>query len=89
MNGSKSKRIFPTIRAEIDDSALMKTFASAGVGLFMAPTAVSLEIEKQYGVVKIGDVHGVSEKFYAITVRRKIDHPAITAVLECARDWLA
>jgi LysR family transcriptional activator of nhaA len=85
----ESKRLFPTIRAEIDDSALMKTFAAAGVGLFMAPTAVSSEIEKQYGVVKIGDVHGVSEKFYAITVRRKIDHPAITAVLECARDWLA
>lgn len=85
----EAKRIFPAIRAEIEDSALMKTFAAAGVGLFVAPVAVAEQIERQYGVKKIGELDGVSESFYAITVRRKVDHPAITAILENAQDWLA
>lgn len=83
------KRICPMIRAEIEDSALLKTFAAAGVGLCVAPVAVTEAIERQYGVVKLGELDGVTESFYAITVRRKVDHPAITAILERASDWLA
>jgi LysR family transcriptional activator of nhaA len=30
----------------------------------------------------------VLERFYAITMRRKLKHPAITAILENARDKL-
>lgn len=85
----ENERIFPYIRAEIEDSALMKTFAAAGVGLFVAPIAVTEEIVKRYGVVRIGDLQGVTERFYAITVRRKIDHPAVTAILQSAKDLLA
>jgi len=84
----EAKRIFPNIRAEIEDSALMKTFASAGAGLFVAPVAVREEIERQYGVMTIGELDGVTESFYAITLRRKVDHPAITAILENAKNWL-
>jgi LysR family transcriptional activator of nhaA len=84
----ESKRLFPQIRAEIEDSALIKTFAAAGVGLFVGPVAVSEQIENQYGLVRIGGLEGVTESFYAITVRRKIDHPAVTTILESARDWL-
>ncbi|PPD45814.1 MAG: LysR family transcriptional regulator [Methylocystis sp.] len=85
----ENKRLFPSIRAEIEDSALMKTFASAGAGLFVAPVAVREEIERQYGVMKIGELDGITESFYAITVRRKVDHPAITDILENAKNWLA
>lgn len=85
----ETRRIAPAIRAEIEDSALMKTFAAAGAGLFVAPVAVTDEIERRYGVTKIGGLEGVTESFYAITLRRKVDHPAITAILERAKDWLA
>lgn len=84
----EQKRISPTVRAEIEDSALLKTFAAAGAGLFVAPVAVTEAIERQYGVVNIGELEGVTESFYAITLRRKVDHPAITTILEGARDWL-
>jgi LysR family transcriptional regulator, transcriptional activator of nhaA len=84
----ESRRICPEIRAEIEDSALMKTFAAAGVGLFVAPVAVTGEIERRYDVVRIGDLEGVTESFYAITVRRKVDHPAITVILESAQNLL-
>jgi LysR family transcriptional regulator, transcriptional activator of nhaA len=81
-------RIRPQIRAEIEDSALLKTFGAAGAGLFVAPLAVRAHVESQYGVEMIGELAGVSERFYAITMRRKVDHPAITKILESARNWL-
>lgn len=84
----EQRRIAPAVRAEIEDSALLKTFAAAGAGLFVAPVAVTEAIERQYGVVNIGELDGVTESFYAITLRRKVDHPAITTILENARDWL-
>lgn len=84
----ETRKMFPSIRAEIEDSALLKTFAAAGRGLFMAPVAVTEEIVRQYGVVKLGELEGVTESFYAITARRKLDHPAITVILENAKDWL-
>jgi LysR family transcriptional regulator, transcriptional activator of nhaA len=84
----ETRKLVPSIRAEIEDSALLKTFASAGVGLFVAPVAVTADIVRQYGVVKIGELEGVTESFYAITARRKLDHPSITVILENAKDWL-
>jgi LysR family transcriptional activator of nhaA len=80
--------ISPIIRAEIEDSALLKTFGSGGTGLFVAPTSVATEIQNQYGVESIGIIDSVLERFYAITMRRKLKHPAITAILENARDKL-
>ncbi|MBM3577773.1 MAG: transcriptional activator NhaR [Alphaproteobacteria bacterium] len=78
----------PDIKAEIEDSALMKTFGSSGLGLFVAPAPVKTEIEKQYDVKFVGMIDAVRERFYAVTSDRKIKHPAVTAILESARDWL-
>lgn len=80
--------ITPKIQAEIEDSALLKTFGAAGAGLFAAPTAVEDEILKQYGVTAIGRIDAVKERFYAITGRRKLKHPAVTAILDNAREQL-
>jgi len=81
-------RIFPRIVGEFDDSALMKTFGQAGTGIFIAPTPIATEVEKQYGVVAIGTTDEVREQFYAISVERKITHPAVAAITETAREWL-
>lgn len=83
-----SEGISPNIRAEIEDSALIKTFGSGGIGLFVAPTSVAVEIQRQYAVEAIGRIDAVHERFYAITMRRKLQHPAITAILENAREKL-
>ncbi len=80
--------ISPKIRAEIEDSALVKTFGSGGTGLFVAPSTVATEIQRQYSVEIIGHIEAVQERFYAITVRRKLKHPAVTAILENAREKL-
>lgn len=83
-----SQGISPSIRAEIEDSALIKTFGSGGTGLFVAPTSVEAEIQQQYAVEAIGRIDAVQERFYAITMRRKLKHPAVTAILDNARENL-
>ncbi|WP_020561841.1 transcriptional activator NhaR [Methylosarcina fibrata] len=74
--------LYPDIKAEIEDSALLKTFAAGGTGLFVAPIAIEIEIQRQYGAQLIGKIDAVFERFYAITAQRKRKHPAVMAILE-------
>jgi len=36
----------------------------------------------------IGQTNEIRERFYAISVERKISHPAVVAITETAREWL-
>lgn len=65
-------------------SALMKAFGQAGVGIFTAPSVIADEIARQYGVVVLGQVDEVLDFYYAISVERKFDHPAVLAICETA-----
>jgi LysR family transcriptional regulator, transcriptional activator of nhaA len=78
----------PTVQAEIEDSALLKTFGAAGVGLFFSPLAIANEIQRQYGTEMVGQIEGVSERFYAITAQRKLKHPSVAVILENAHRGL-
>jgi len=80
----ESESIRPKIQAEIEDSALIKTFGKGGLGLFVAPTTVEDEIKRQYVVEVVGRIPEVKERFYAITVQRQLKHPAVTAILKNA-----
>jgi LysR family transcriptional activator of nhaA len=77
--------ITPTIVAEFDDSALTKTFAQQGVGVFAAPTAIEQEITAQFDVVVVGRTDDLTARFYAISTERRIRHPAVVAITERAR----
>ncbi|WP_406610525.1 transcriptional activator NhaR [Agarivorans sp. JK6] len=83
------QNIHPQIMGEFDDSALMKTFGQAGVGAFIVPTAIADEVVNQYGVELIGSTQDVREQFFAITAERRIANPAVVAITESAREWLA
>jgi LysR family transcriptional activator of nhaA len=76
------KRLRPILVGEFDDSALMKAFGQAGVGIFTAPSMISDEVQLQYGVVKIGDIDELTERFYAISAERRASHPAVIAINE-------
>jgi len=80
--------IHPRIVGEFDDSALMKAFGQAGLGVFVVPTAIAEEVAKQYHVTCIGSTDKVREQFYAITTERRISHPAVAAITTTAREWL-
>lgn len=36
----------------------------------------------------MGRTQGVKKEFYAISVERRVLHPAISAVTDAAREWL-
>ena len=78
-------RLWPDVRAEFDDSALMKAFGKAGEGLFPAPRIVEEEIRQEYGVISLGVVEGVLEEFYAIAREPGRAHPRLEALIEAAR----
>ena len=82
------QHLFPRIVGEFEDSALMKAFGRGGAGIFIAPSAIAQEVEKQYGVKCIGTVNEINDQFYAITMERKISHPAVVAITQKARQWL-
>ena len=82
------QHIYPQIVGEFDDSALMKAFGQSGTGVFIAPTPIAEEVKKQYGVSIIGQTDEIREQYYAISVERKISHPAVTAITKTAREWL-
>ncbi|MEJ2180805.1 MAG: transcriptional activator NhaR [Gammaproteobacteria bacterium] len=87
-NWLDSLRVYPRIVGEFDDSALMKAFGQAGAGVFIVPTAIADEVAKQFRVAKVGDTEDVLEQFYAISVERRISHPAVATITETARAWL-
>lgn len=80
-----SEKIRPMIVAEFEDSALLKVFGSRGRGLFVAPSVISSEVQREYDVKSLGRVGNVRERFYAISLDRKLKHPAVVAISESAR----
>ena len=80
-----SERIRPAIIAEFDDSVLAKDFGRQGMGVFAAPTVIEDEVVHDYGVKVVGRAPDVRQHFYAISVERKIRHPAVAAICEAAR----
>jgi LysR family transcriptional activator of nhaA len=75
----------PVIRAEFDDSALLKVFGQAGEGLFPAPFAFRNEICRQYEVEILGEIPEIREKYFAISAERRLKHPAVVAISQNAR----
>jgi LysR family transcriptional activator of nhaA len=82
------EKIRPRVVGEFDDSALLGAFGEAGAGLFPAPTAIEREVRRHYRAVVVGRLPAVRERFYALTVQRRIRHPAVIAISEGAKDAL-
>jgi LysR family transcriptional activator of nhaA len=49
---------------------------------------VAKEVCRQYNVVLLGAAADIKERFFAITAERKLQHPAVRAVSEAARNEL-
>ena len=81
----EAKAIHPMVVGEFEDSALLKVFGQQGRGLFAASSAIEREVLDQYGVKVVGHLEDVRERFYAISVERKLKHPAVIAICESAR----
>lgn len=84
----ESRNVSPLIRGEFDDKALLKAFGQTGEGLFPGTLAIADEICRQYEVELAGELEGVVEHFYAISVERRIRHPAVLAISSSAKSTI-
>ena len=82
------QNVQPRIIGEFDDSALMKAFGFGGIGIFIAPTAIAAEVQQHGRVVRLGQTDEVVERFFAISVQRRLTNPAVTAISDAARQQL-
>jgi LysR family transcriptional activator of nhaA len=71
----------PIVVGEFDDGALLKSFARAGTGFVAAPTVLASAICAEYGLAPVGTIDAIVEQFHAVTVERRIDHPAVRRIL--------
>jgi LysR family transcriptional activator of nhaA len=75
----------PKIVAELDDAALAKVLGEAELGVFAAPDVIEKEIRQRYRVEVVGRAPQLRQRFYAISVERKLRNPAVVAICEVAR----
>ena len=76
------ERIKPLIAGEFEDSALLMTFAAAGMGVFPAPISLHEEILETHKLEQIGVCDSVDEEFHLIYTARKVLHPLLLRLLD-------
>ncbi len=77
--------IQPRVVGEVEDMAMLQTLGEHGLGLFAAPTVVRREICRRYKVAWVGELDRVRERFYGISVERRITHPAVRLIADQAK----
>jgi LysR family transcriptional activator of nhaA len=65
---------------EFDDRALLEVFGESGLGIFPVPALIADTVIQQLKVHRIGVLKEIRERYYAITVERRINHPAVAAI---------
>ena len=78
----------PRIVGEFEDTALMKVFGHGAAAVFPAPAAIEQDIARFYGVRVVGRIDAVRERYYAISVERRLKHPGVVAITSAAREEL-
>jgi LysR family transcriptional regulator, transcriptional activator of nhaA len=84
----EAQGVHPVIRGEFADPTLLKVFGEKGAGIFAVRTAVERETRQQFKVRMLARVEAIRERFYAISLERKLKHPAVLAMTSAAREKL-
>jgi LysR family transcriptional activator of nhaA len=82
-----SHGIRPIIAGEFQDYALLRAFGQAGRGIFPIPSVFETQLREE-SLQRIGRTEEIRSRFYAISVERKIKHPAVLAICDTARQQL-
>lgn len=76
----------PRVVAQIQDSALLKTMGQAGLGVFAGPDAIAGDICATFGLRVLGRIPSLKQRYYAISLDRRLSNPAVQALMAQARD---
>jgi LysR family transcriptional regulator, transcriptional activator of nhaA len=71
--------IKPRVVGEFEDAALLAEFAEAGAGLYVTPDVV-IEASRPRGLQRAGRIRPLRARYYAVTVERRLAHPAVALV---------
>lgn len=80
--------IVPAIVGEFEDYAMIRAFGQQGGGIFPVPSVFEKQLRRQDSVRAIGRTEDVRSQFFAISAERKLQHPAVVAICESAREDL-
>jgi LysR family transcriptional activator of nhaA len=81
----EAQAIRPVVVGEFEDYGLLRVFGSRGAGIYPTFQVLEKELKRHYGLQRIGLARGVRGRFYAISVEKKVRHPAVAAICESAR----
>ncbi len=81
-----SMSLRPRIIAEVPDVALANIFGEAGLGVFVGPTVIEQEVRQRYRVHIAGRTEKVQQQVWAISLEKRIKHPAVAAICDEARE---
>lgn len=76
----------PVLVGEFEDFGLLREFARAGHGFAPVPAVQESQFRREYGFQRIGAARPVTAQFFAISLERRIRHPAMAAVVTGARE---
>ena len=81
----ETQSVRPKVVAEVEDSSLMRVLGEAGLGVFAVPDVVEDDLQRRYQVSLVGRAPELLQRFYAISVERKLKHPAVVAICDASR----
>jgi len=81
----QARDIRPEIIAELDDLALASVLGEKGLGVLAAPDVLDKELRQRYALQLVGHAKDIRQRFFAISVERKIKNPGVAAICEVAR----
>jgi LysR family transcriptional activator of nhaA len=81
--------IRPRVVAQLQDSAMLKTMGQTGLGVFAGPEAIADDICQKFGVQMLGRVPELRERYYAISLDRRLQNPALQAITAQGRKLLS
>ncbi|MFL9901983.1 transcriptional activator NhaR [Paraburkholderia fungorum] len=83
-----SHAISPRIVGEFDDGAMTMAFGREGRGLLFAPTVLERQLQAEHNLKMVGQINSIVEEFFAISIERRISHPAVAMIMDAARSEL-
>jgi LysR family transcriptional activator of nhaA len=84
----ESQAVRPAVYGEFEDYALLRAFGETGTGVFPMPSVFQKALKRQRGLRIIGRTDKVRQHFYAISAERRLQHPAVVAISNAAKQEL-
>ncbi|WP_373649624.1 transcriptional activator NhaR [Schlesneria sp. DSM 10557] len=83
------QEIRPTIRGQFGDCDLFEVFGAVGMGIFAVPSVVEKNVIEQHHVKVLARIASIKERFFAISLEKRLKHAAVVAITDSARRRLS